>query len=615
MNGKAIRLGQDVETGRWVTLSPEELAQHLYSDGATGSGKTTLLINVALAQIRHGDGLCFLDPHGGAIEEILRRVPPERADDVIPWDPLDVERPFGLNLFECSDPGNPAVVDRQSDVFYKAVERVFPESFRVAPRMSDLLRNLAIVFIENQGFTLAETWRFLTDRDCREPLLAAVTNPQVRDFWEEFDRKSPRVQEEIASSSLNKLDRFLTNTLLRNIFGQPTSSIDFRRLMDEGQVLLVKLPVGLLGEENAEFLGSIIVGKLLDAAFSRADDPQRAHRPFHLIADEYQRFVPSAFSILQGEARKFGIDCVVAHQFRDQLDRLNQGSTLNVANKIIFRVTASDAAVLAREFDCTPPSPIVTGEKAIMTYAPKPLEHLTRAGHSNPKVVTVFGKLNDFLSDLHAFYEQRHLEYQSLALPPQFKMKNVFEAIERCLYQLTISNDKALEDRDAIVDECADDIYANYPDDDLDLLQGLSGGSAAVLEDAGFDRNRLWLTLDTLGALLRKEPCMVPSGQSEPVYDRPRLYSDIEGELANELTLLPNYHAKCKLVRGTGLAEYTIRTLPLPDYLPRRGRAIAEHIRERSSRLYGRPRAQVEEAIRDRLARLQARQDPTYYDE
>ena len=614
MNGKAIRLGKDLDTGQWVTLSADEREQHLYVPGSTGAGKTTLLMHIALADIRQGDGLCFLDPHGGAVEELLRHIPPERADDVILWDPLDVERPFGLNLFECSDPDDPAIVDRQSDVFYKAMERVFPESFRVAPRMSDLLRNLAIAFIE-KGLTLAETWHFLTDDRCRQRVLVGVINPQVVDFWEEFGRKSPRVQEEIASSSLNKLDRFLTNTLLRNIFGQAKSSINFRRLMDEGKVLLIKLPVGLLGEENAEFLGSIIVGKLLDAAFSRADQPRQTHRPFHLIADEYQRFVPSAFAVLQGEARKFGIDCVVAHQFRDQLDRLNQGSTLNVANKIIFRVTAGDAAVLAREFDCTPPAPIVTGERPVMTYAPRPLEHLRRSGHSNARASEVFDRLDTFLSDLQSFYEQRHQQYRVLTLPPQMKMRNVVEGVDRCLYRLTTGSQLDIEDRDAIVGECIDRVYAHYPDDDLDKIQGLSGGSGAVLEAAGFDKDRLWVTLDTLGSLLRKEPCMVPSGQSEPIHDRPRLYSDVAAELANALTLLPNYHAKCKLVRGSTLVEYNIRTLPPPESLPRRGRAMAEHIRQRSRRLYGRPRARVEQDIRERLAMLRNRVEPTYYDE
>ena len=614
MSRRDITLGQDQDTGQWVTLSAEERAQHVYVPGNTGAGKTTLLTNIGKADIQNGDGLCFLDLHGGAVEELLRHVAPERADDVILWDPLDVERPFGVNLFECRDPDNPAIVDRQSDVFYKALERVFPESFSVAPRMSDLLRNLGIVFIENQGFTLAESWRFLTDRHCRASLLARVNNPQVVDFWAEFGRKSPRIQEEVASSSLNKLDRFLTNTLLRNIFGQAKSSINFRRLMDESGVLLIKLPVGLLGEENAEFLGSIIVGKLLDAAFSRADDPHRTYPPFHLIADEYQRFVPSAFSVLQGEGRKFGIDCIMAHQFRDQLDRLNQGSTLNVANKVIFRVTAPDAAVLAREFDCTPPLPIVSGERAIMTFAPKPLEHLRRSGHSNPLAVKVFERVDGFLSQLQRFYERRHCAFQMWALPPQIKMSQVVEGVDRCLYRLMTGEGPTTEDRHQIIDDCVDQVYANYRDDELDRREGLSGGSGAVLEAAGFKKNSLWVNLDSLGALLREKPCMVPSGQSEPVYERARLYSDVQAERANELTLLPNFHAKCKLVRGRGLQEYSIRTLPAPDYLPHQGRAMAEYIRERSRRLYGRSRAEVEEAIRLRLAGLQAGEEPTYYD-
>ncbi len=532
----------------------------------------------------------------------MRCIPQEREQDVILWDPLDVERPFGLNLFECTEVCNPAVVDRMSDVFYKALERVFPESFRVAPRMSDLLRNLAIVFIENQGYTLAETWRFLTDREYRKPLLSRVTNPQARDFWEDFNRKSPRIQDEIAASSLNKLDRFLTNTLLRNIFGQTQSSLNFRQIMDEGQVLLIKLPVGLLGEENAEFLGSIIVGQILDAAFSRSDETTRSYRPFRLIADEYQRFVSSAFPVLQVEARKFGIDCLVAHQFRGQLDRLNQGSTLNVANKIVFRVTPDDALALAREFDCTPPPPLVIGEKPIMTYAPRPVEHLRRAGHSDPRVITLLRHLDSFLFSLERFYQDQYRKFSSLTLPPQARMKAIEEEIESCLYYLMTSDMFNPDERSHRKSECLQRIFGKF-------------GSYSELEAAGFDRSDLRIILTPLGLFLAEDPCMVPSGQSEPVYDKPRLYSDVEAERVNELTLLPNYQARCKLVRGQDLFEYTIRTLPAVDYLPRRGRAIAERIRERSRQVYGRPRAEVEKAIRERAARAEDRKEPVYYEE
>ncbi len=398
---KPIVLGEDVETGELVTLSSGDRKLHVYTVGASGMGKTTLLLNIALADVESGDGLCFLDPHGGAVDDLLEMVPEERLDDVILWDPLDVERPFGLNLFECEEPTNPVARDRVSDLFITTFKRIFPEAFKSGPRMEELMRGLALTFVENPGYTLAETARFLRDNDYRQQLLPQLTNPYLRqEYWPYFDLRTLREQHEIVSSSLNKLGRFLGNTLIRNIFGQPTSSLDFVEVMNEQKILLVRLPVGQLGEENAELLGSIIVGRLLDAAFSRGTDPNLPQ--FHLIVDEFQRFATSAFPTLQAEARKFSIDTIIAHQFMGQLrdsveDNETRDSALTVSNKVIFQVNGVDAGILATQFDNSPPPPLVVSERVIRGLSHSPWSELEKGSHENHRVAELVEELGRFV--------------------------------------------------------------------------------------------------------------------------------------------------------------------------------------------------------------------------
>jgi len=291
---------------------------------------------------------------------------------------------------------------------------------------------------------------------------------QVRLFWEKtynpLGLRHPHMQIQYSMSTLNKVRRFLLNTVIRNIVGQTKSTIDFRQMMNEGKILLVKLAKGRVGEDNSALLGSIIVGKILIAALSRENIPPEQRRPFHLIVDEYQSFATSSFPTLQSEARKYNIDTLVAHQYRDQLDDDNKGSTLNTGNKIVFRVNGRDALELAAEFDITPPKP-------------------------EPRMEPV------------------------------------------------------------------------------------------------------WRTLGS------EEGSLFTAGDVYHQVEGPRrLYSDVLVERANELTNLPRFRARCKLVCDRSLVEYTIDTL-LPR--ERADPQTAQHIRERSRRL-ATPREEVEEEIRRR---------------
>ena len=234
--GRDVVLGRRVEKRDVIALSPEARQHHLYVIGQTRTGKTTLLLNIAHQDLEDKEaGLCLLDLHGDVSLDLLERIPRGRERDVIFWDATDTEKPIGLNLFECEDPEDVALVDRISNYFIETMMRIFPEAFVNAPRMEELMFNLAIAFIQNQGYTLAETTKFLENKGYRQQFMAKITNPAVRMFWQSFDLKSPRIQAEISSSTLNKVGRFLSNATIRNIVGQPKGRVDFRRVMDEGK--------------------------------------------------------------------------------------------------------------------------------------------------------------------------------------------------------------------------------------------------------------------------------------------------------------------------------------------------------------------------------------------
>jgi hypothetical protein len=348
-------LGTEVRDRSDVALSPEGRRQGTYVLGINGTGKSTLLLNMALQDIAAGDGLCLLDPHGDLVEDVLARVPPSRAQDVILFDPADIEYPLGVNLFECPDRNDPRLVDRVCSEIVLTFKKLFPDSW--GPRMEDLMRHSVLTLLATPDCTLLDMLPLLTDPDARKSYASRTSDPVIRHYWEQAFPDNKRGQGEWVSSSLNKIGRFLTNPVIRNIVSQPKSSFDLRELMDNGKVLLINLSKGELGEDNSALLGSVIVGKILIAALSRAEMPAEQRRPFHLIVDEYHSFATESFPTLQSEGRKFGIDTLVAHQYRDQLDQLNRGSTLNVGNFIVFRVTGRDADELANQFDNTPPEP------------------------------------------------------------------------------------------------------------------------------------------------------------------------------------------------------------------------------------------------------------------
>jgi len=350
-----LLIGSDIKTNSIIKLSREDRKQGTYIVGVNGTGKTVLLINAILSDAEAGDGLCFLDPHGDAVETILTLLPEHRKNDIILFDPSDYENPFGLNLFECKNLDDPKEVDLICSEIVGTFKKLYRDSW--GPRLEDILRHSILPVINCQGLTLLDHLLVLSSPIYRRRVLEKIKDPLIHNYWDNIFPFEPKEIKEWLASSYNKIGRFLANPLIRNIVSQPKSSFDLRKIMDEGKILLVNLSKGKIGEDNSILLGSVLVGKILIAALSRADILEEKRKPFHLIVDEYQSFATESFPILQSEARKYRIDTMVAHQYRDQVDSLNKGSTLNVGNFILFRITGKDSLELSLQFDNTPPEP------------------------------------------------------------------------------------------------------------------------------------------------------------------------------------------------------------------------------------------------------------------
>jgi hypothetical protein len=352
-----IRLGTNVVTGDVVYLTLKARRQGMYVCGKNGTGKTTLLKQIAYQDMRAGDGLCVIDPHGDYAEELLELVPPARAMDVIyfaPGNRLQKKQPLGLNILAC-DRANENEVYRVTSTVMDMLYRLYSASW--GARMEELLRNSLLTILATPDTTLLDLWLLLTSAEHREAYTSALRDPLLRHFWEVEFTLYKRQLGELVGSSINKIGRFLGHPVIRNIIAQPTSAFDMQQVMDEGKILIVNLSKGNLGQDNSALFGSVLVSLILTAALRRQEIPSSQRRPFHLQVDEYHNFVSQNFATLQEEARKYAIDTIVAHQHRDQLDDQNRGSSLNVGNFILLRTTGRDAFELATVFDNTPPAP------------------------------------------------------------------------------------------------------------------------------------------------------------------------------------------------------------------------------------------------------------------
>lgn len=348
-------VGESVYRGeiKPVRLLVQDRRRHLYMIGKTGVGKTVLFENLILQDIQNNDGVCYIDPNGDAIEFILSRIPKERANDVILFNPADVERPIGLNLLDWKRPEDKDfLVQEAVAMFYKLFDP--GNTGIVGPQFEHWMRNSALTLMsEPQGGTLIEIPRIFTDKDFENEMVARVTDPVVKSFWtQQMAKTSDYHKSEMLNYFVSKFGRFMTNDMMRNIIGQKASAFDFRDIMDHRKILLVNLSKGLIGDINAQLLGMIIVTKLQVASFSRQNIPEDERVPFYLYVDEFQNFTTDAFTTILSEARKYALVLNITNQYIAQLpEPIRDAVVGNAGTMIAWRVGASDAEFLTHEFD------------------------------------------------------------------------------------------------------------------------------------------------------------------------------------------------------------------------------------------------------------------------
>ncbi len=320
----------------------------MYVIGKTGTGKTSFLENMAIDDIRSGKGLAVIDPHGEFAEKMLDFIPEERIQDVVYFNPSDLGHPIAFNVLESVDLEHRHLVASGIMGVFKKIWG--PDVW--SARMEYILNNTLLALLEYPGTTLLGIMRMLAEREYRKRVVGALADPVIKAFWNnEFDQYSQKFATEAVAAIQNKVGQFVANPLIRNIVGQTHSSIDMRKVMDEGKILIANLSKGKVGEDNSALLGAMIITKLQLAAMSRVDVPMEERRDFYLYVDEFQNFSTESFANILSEARKYRLNLTLAHQYIEQLDEKVAAAVFgNVGTMVTFRIGAEDAEFLEKEF-------------------------------------------------------------------------------------------------------------------------------------------------------------------------------------------------------------------------------------------------------------------------
>ncbi|MDD5146335.1 MAG: type IV secretion system DNA-binding domain-containing protein [Candidatus Pacebacteria bacterium] len=361
MPEEGLTIGQSVFRGeeRLVRMLQDDRRRHFYIIGQTGTGKSAFLSNLVRQDIESGEGLCLIDPHGELAEKVLAAIPPQRAEDVIYFNPADPERALGLNMLEYNaefPESKTLVVNEMLEIFEK-LYNLQAHGFG-GPIFEQYMRNSLLLVMESpeSGSTLIEIPRVLADTAFRKYKLSHCKNIVVKNFWE-LEAEKAGGEASLANMVpyiTSKMNIFIANDMMRPIIAQQKSAFNFREVLDSRKILLVNLSKGLLGDTNSFLLGMIIVGKLMISALSRADVPEEQRPDFHLYIDEFQNVTTKTISSGLSEARKYHLDFMLAHQFIGQLDEPTQKAIFgNVGSMMVFRVGADDAKYLVTQFGPT----------------------------------------------------------------------------------------------------------------------------------------------------------------------------------------------------------------------------------------------------------------------
>ncbi len=340
---------------------------HMYVIGKTGTGKSTLMKNMVISDIKNGNGMALIDPHGDLAENILNLIPESRINDVIYFNPADMEYPIAFNPLRSV---NPEYYHLVASGLVSVFKKIWSEFW--GPRLEHIVRYSILTILEYQNTlegkaphnnklyagqagktgTLLDIPRLLTNKEFRQSVIEKISHEQVKEFWiSEFETYSAWLRSQAISPILNKIGQFLSATPIRNIVGQKENTFDIRKVMDEGKVLIVNLSKGKIGEDNCALLGAMIVTEIQLAALSRADMPEIKRRAFYVFVDEVHNFLTLSFADILSECRKYGLNLTLAHQYIEQLDEKMRAAIFgNVGTIISFRVGVTDAQYLSREF-------------------------------------------------------------------------------------------------------------------------------------------------------------------------------------------------------------------------------------------------------------------------
>ncbi|RME59444.1 DUF87 domain-containing protein [Candidatus Parcubacteria bacterium] len=325
--------------------------QHMYVIGKTGTGKTTMLHNMVVQDIVNGEGVCVVDPHGEFVEGLLAKIPKERIDDVVYFNPADRDYHVGFNVLELPDPRyKHLVASGLMAIFTKIWANVW------SARMEYILNNAILALLDTPGSTLLGINRILVDKDYRQKVLANVKDPVVKAFWiNEYEQWRDQFRNEAIAPIQNKVGQFLSTSLIRNVVGQQKSTIDIFDIMNSRKIFLVNVSKGRIGEDNSSLLGAMLITKIQLSAMERIRIPEEERQDFYLYVDEFQNFATDSFAGILSESRKYRLNLILAHQYIGQLvtdvsTKVRDAVFGNVGTMVMFRVGAADAEFLENEF-------------------------------------------------------------------------------------------------------------------------------------------------------------------------------------------------------------------------------------------------------------------------
>ncbi|MCX6784332.1 MAG: type IV secretion system DNA-binding domain-containing protein [Candidatus Komeilibacteria bacterium] len=339
-----------------VRMKVNDRRRHMYIIGKSGTGKSTLMQNMIIQDVANGDGVCVIDPHGDLVEYVLGHLPKNRAEDVILFDPANLERPLGLNMLEFDSAEQKTFVINEMIAIF---DKLYDLKATGGPMFEQYMRNAMLLLMEDpaSGATLLEVPRVLADESFRAFKLSKCQNPLVKDFWEKEAQKAGGEASlaNIVPYITSKLTPFVYSDVMRPIISQSKSSFNFREAMDSKKIILLNLTKGKIGEMSSNLLGMVMIGKLLMGALSRVNVAESERQDFFLYIDEFQNFITDTVGIILSEARKYKLDLIIGHQFIAQLVKNNDTKIRdavlgNVGTLAAFRLGPEDTEVMAKQF-------------------------------------------------------------------------------------------------------------------------------------------------------------------------------------------------------------------------------------------------------------------------